>query len=84
MFAIDKGIELPPARKGRSDNAEYPFAKMKVGDSFLVPVHGKTSPAKVTERRRSLARRMFCAKRSLGFTFSLRTMKDGIRIWRVK
>lgn len=84
MFAIEKGIALPPARKGRSESAEYPFEKMKVGDSFLVPVHGKTAAKNLTARRKLVARRIFCARRSLGFHFSLRTVKEGIRVWRVK
>ena len=83
MFAIEKNIYLPPARRGHLAGADYPFKKMKVGDSFLVPIHGKTQPKSIAHKRRTIAASAYKAKKNLGFVFTLRTVKDGIRVWRV-
>ena len=84
MLAIEKNIPMPEARSGRQPEGGYPFQKMKVGDSFLVPVAPKTSPKTVTARRRLMNSHCQKAKARTGYQFSLRTMKNGIRVWRVK
>lgn len=82
MLAIEKNIALPTTRRGNS--SEFPFAKMKAGDSFLLPIHGKTGQKGRLLARKNVATAMWRAKKALGFEFTLRTLKEGIRVWRVK
>jgi hypothetical protein len=67
---IDKGIPAPPKRSIK----KYPFADMKVGDSVLVGGHlaGNARNAAYLHGVRS------------GKSFTSRTEKDGLRIWRTK
>lgn len=39
MIKIDKGIPMPTGR------VKYPFAQMKVGDSFAFPIRNRSSVA---------------------------------------
>lgn len=68
---IEKGIPIPHPGSGR---LSYPFHEMKVGDSILVT--DRTLP--------QLERMTGSYGRRHGVKFSLRKMKGGVRIWRVK
>lgn len=84
MFAIEKNIELPAPRRGHLGGADYPFRKMKVGESFLVPINGKVTATVVAVVRRRVVNAASKAKAKLGFSFTSRTVKGGIRVWRIK
>lgn len=71
VLAIDKGIPLP----AHSQRNKYPWAEMKVGDSFLCP------PA---TNRSSICSTAASAGRRLGSHYIVRTTKEGIRVWRDK
>jgi hypothetical protein len=66
MIPIDKGIPLP---------GKYPFDKMEVGDSFLVPAHIPRTTATAAATRYG---------KSLGMKFSFRITPEGLRCWRVE
>lgn len=77
-FRIEKGIVLPPtvakACPGRESAIDWPFERMKKGDSILVPFE-LANAAQVRIRREG-----FTAK-----DFTTRRIEDkGVRIWRIK
>jgi hypothetical protein len=67
---IDRGIPLPPPAKGK-----YPFARMRVGDSFFVD-----DLARISAVRTALRYRMRCHH---GERYTARKKPTGIRVWRV-
>lgn len=80
-FTIESNI-LPTARKitknrkgGPAVNAKYPWRQMAIGDSFLVT---DTSASKVGSAASSFTR--FHARE---MKFMVRTVKDGVRVWRI-
>lgn len=85
MFKIEKGIPVPDARTGtRSPDAvPYPFDKMKVGDSFFIPVKGPVTARRMMMRRVLAASYKFKRKSHSTISFSTRSFTDGVRIWRV-
>lgn len=74
MVKIETGIPAP-VRKGRGRPASYPFADMKVGDSFFVECDEK----KIQHIRVYASS---SAKR-LGFRFTVSKEAGGVRCWRV-
>ena len=80
-FAVESGIPTP--LRGKSGHhCKYPYASMKVGDSFLVPyTNGKHNEADV---KRVKAAVYGYAQYNVGYRFSVRSMSNGIRVWRVE
>jgi len=72
IYIIEKGIDIPSISKGNT-TLKYPFPKMDIGDSFV-------APKPESHRIRSAANAY--SKRS-GRSFTLRTLGDVIRIWRI-
>lgn len=67
QLPIDKNVPLP---------ARFPFAGMKVGDSFAVPADVKRATVAVAASRYG---------KENGKVFSVRKMKDGsYRCWRLE
>lgn len=73
MIRIERGIDLPNRKRGKS---KYPYEKMRVGDSFEVTgkkkstvLWGATQWAKNNNKK---------------WKFTIRTEETGIRIWRIK
>lgn len=82
MFTIDHNVPIPPSnphagghRKARQPYLRYPFAEMKVGDSFLVP-------AEIAPRASSAAGNY--AKANKPMKFLTRQTPEGLRIWRTQ
>ena len=66
MINIDKGIPVP---------IKYPFHKMEVDDSFIVPDNIKRSAVGIAARRYGVANNK---------KFTFRRLKDGTyRCWRI-
>ena len=63
---IETGFPVPIRTR-----AKYPWAEMKVGDSFFVPVK-VPSDINITG-----------ARLNTGFKFVRRTVDGGVRVWRV-
>lgn len=66
-YKIDKNVPVPSAqRKG----SKYPWAQMKVGDSFFIP--GKPKG-------------LYAAAKGAGIKITVRTVKEkgkeGVRVW---
>jgi hypothetical protein len=98
MYRIEKGIALPPARwRIKKRKKPYPFLKMKIGDSFMVPLsEGQTTAA----LQRKLTSRSSWETRIQRMKFATRVVRkgdvymvedvaheekaDGVRIWRTK
>lgn len=74
MYNIEKNIPFPSniVIKRRE---KYPFSQLKLGDSFLVP-DGKMSTISVSVAKynKNMQKRRFRA----------RTVKEGVRVWRVQ
>lgn len=80
----DRGIPMPmvtPKRKPRQEKFE--FIKFKVGDSILFE-HSSYSPAYMERDNFIHQSRRFNIKKSVNWKFTSRTVKGGIRIWRIK
>lgn len=70
MIMIDKGVPLPPSRKGLS---KYPWKDMAVGDSVFIQ----------NAIRTTLLPQVYRAARRYGIKFTARTCSDGVRVWRI-
>lgn len=72
---IEKGVPPPTSGSGRRKLQTWPFDKMEVGDSFLIPSG---------DPRRKL---VGCAKsvygKRTGTTFTQKAGADGVRVWRI-
>ena len=75
LFAVEKGVPLP-ARKNGDRATKYPFMRMEVGDSFLIPCQG--------EECRKAQMRVSGRKPTKGKKFTTRMVEGGIRVWRVE
>ena len=73
MINIDKNIPMPKIVRNGGPKAKYPFADMQVGDSFEVT--DKTT--------KKFASTCAAATRRLGSKFTIRTIDNGIRVWRI-
>jgi hypothetical protein len=78
--AIDTNIPVPAERWGgphksrRGPEEKYPWATMKVGDSFLADVKS-TNSIQLSKGRAEKRYKILCISR---------TTPDGVRVWRVK
>jgi hypothetical protein len=70
---IEKGLRIPDEKLWRH-NRQYPFAEMKIGDSFAVPL--------VEEAKVRSATSHYAARN--GVRFRVIKMKDNLRVWKVK
>lgn len=80
VFVVEKGIPMPArprgaGPKGSGPTLTYPFDKMEVTDSLLVPKGQKWQPVYSSAMQYGERR---------GLRFERRTMADGMRIWRVE
>lgn len=73
-IVIESGVPAPSGRAG------YPFGAMDVGDSFLVEAD-EDSSKKVATSIGASARNY---ARKSGGKFSVRTVDEGVRCWRVE
>lgn len=71
-YEIDKGIPIPP----RSCASKYPWADMKVGDSFFVP--GNKTRCEAVQAAAKYRSQRTAEK------YVTRTKPNGVRVWRAK
>lgn len=96
-YAIESGIPIPRAKTGPgsgqvlTDNFvnEYPFLRLRAGDSFFVP-YGVSADSVARQKLRSRLS-SYCSQaaekaKKLGYTmkFSTRTLDDGVRVFCTK
>ena len=75
---IEARIPIPPKKFGRQFLPKYPFAQMKAGDSFAVPVNGEG-------HKRLAAALGRAASDALGkgnYTIRTNPDKSAVRVWR--
>lgn len=72
-YRVQQGVPMPNARAQRV--IKYPFGRMAVGDSFLIPAK---------DMCRHAAHSVRGAARARGMTASVRKVRGGVRVWRVK
>ena len=75
MFQIEHGVPIPQSARGVGSR-KYPMNLLKVGDSFFVPKKTTSSFGGVIHAYRK--------KINASAKFTTRSMKGGVRVWRVK
>ncbi len=79
QIAIERFIPIPTKR---GCMAKYPLRKLVVSESFLVPCD---DTAGATQRLyNSLTSCAAGIERSTGYLFTMRRVKGGIRVWRIR
>lgn len=76
-YVIESGIEIPPRMASRKrDKTPLPEAleKLKVGQSVLVDDMSGSG----------IAASMLAVSRKTGYSFTMRNMHNGVRVWRVR
>ena len=81
MYKIEKNVKVSKINK-RGRRAIYPWEQMEVGDSFFVPVEGDNE--QFAKKSRSITATASARFNSGKGRYITRTLKDGIRVWRVE
>ena len=86
-FSIERGVPIPPVERGGGRHATYPFAQMRVGDSFTVTTseysNGRRKTAQLQSGLWNLAR-CYARKHNPAAKFATRKVDDStVRIWRI-
>ena len=81
-YKVEAGIPIPAGHGLSSEGPLYPWAEMRIGDSFFVPV----SKGEDCERRRRavLSSGYGWGNRNKGERFVTRLVDGGVRVWRAK
>ena len=79
MFEIENDVPIPPNARGR--NNKYPWADMKVGDSFFVP--GPPSGANPVTSS-AYNQNIKNIKNGIKGRWSCQGKDGGTRVWRVE
>lgn len=77
QFKVESGIAIPGVEKQTKNR--YPWAEMKLGDSFFVPAKNQSAAMK-----RVKAAVKYYRASNRGFRILCRRVDGGIRVWRVK
>ena len=75
MYEIEHGVAIPDKR--------YPFSELKVGDSFFIPFEDPSSKAENMLVSSAVSSSASHKGKILGRKFTMRTLYDGVRVWRV-
>lgn len=73
MYEIDDNVEIPPKRN--RSTKKYPWAEMKIGQSFFVPNKSQASLS---------ATAIGYSYRHPGLKFTTAKENDGVRCWRIE
>ena len=79
-YRVDKGVPIPSTGRGRK--CKYPWAEMKNGDSFAVPV-GDLQPS-VVVKRLSVSGIRWCQRNRPDLECVVARVGDRVRVWLVK
>lgn len=80
-ITIEKNI--PFMGISRLSNDYFPFDKMEVGDSFIIPHINNTPNPNQRVRLFNIASR-WVKKNASKNVFATRSLPEGVRIWRIK
>lgn len=84
---IDKNIPIPDPKFGPIGSrigCMYPFKKMNVGDSFFVKTKGPLQSRKKLQSIKSASKSWCKNNHVTNRKFTVRMLKNGVRIWRTK
>lgn len=79
-YKIEKGVPL--LGKNRPGKDEYPFSRLEVDESFLVPCEKGTKEVHLLQTHLCSMANKACMHNNKRFT--TRTVNGGIRVWRMK
>jgi hypothetical protein len=74
MLEIEKGIPMPEHNKKYAK--KFPFEKLEIGDSFLVPLAADKSPS-------SIYSAISQARKRLNIALTSARVEGGVRVWRI-
>ena len=74
---IEKNIPIPAPHRGVNRPLKYPWDKLEIGDSVLIPAKNKSDKETIRTAATSYGR-----KRKM--LFVSRTVEGGVRVWRTK
>jgi hypothetical protein len=77
-YPVDHNVPVP--KIVHRWNARYPWKELKINDSFFVPC----AEIDLVGTRNALSSCRSWAQKKTGYKFVLRTMNQGIRVWRVE
>lgn len=75
-FEIEDDVPFP---ESRTKSTDFPLKEMEVGKSFLIPAVGKQEKAKAYKNVYNAQKYI---NRTEGKKFIVRTVEDGVRVWR--
>lgn len=82
IMNIENNIPIPPdIRSGRFK--KYPFRDMAIGDSFLMPLDGKTASQIINKLTASAYHFKIKPGGNPKFKTAMRTVEGGVRCWRI-
>jgi hypothetical protein len=80
-FKIEKGVPIPAptlnGKRGPTPKGAM-VASLEVGDSFLFPIEG--GPTRTDASRMHALTQSY--SRKFGYTYVVRKLEDGMRVWR--
>lgn len=81
LYAIEKGVPIPPKRHALSGGSKYPWRQLEIGDSFLAPLpeHGDAR-----KHHASMTRSACQWAKAVNREFTTRRVEGGVRVWRTK
>lgn len=79
MYKIEMGVPIPP-RKTKRKGSKYPFADLKINESFFIEAADDEPVVKVMRRIVTTIGRI---SKTLGVRFTVRSYDNGVRVWRV-
>ena len=81
QYEVEKGIEIPKSKKGKGVT-KYPFSKMEIGDSFLIPKTDKNSSS--IQSIVLAACGLYRKRKNNNFKITTRIVDGDIRAWRIE
>lgn len=72
---FETNVPIPPARKGGADSLSYPFRQLLPGQSVLYPCTAQS----IRHKARRAAYRI---AEYYSWKITVRSLPDGIRVWR--
>lgn len=72
---IERNVPIPAPMRGGVSRAQYPFGQLAVGESVLYPCVETAARAKA--RKAAYQRAQY-----LGWKITVRSLVDGVRVWR--
>ena len=77
LFQPERNVPIPPPRRGGAVSATYPFKTLQPDESVLYPC--RTSPDRAKARKAA-----YRLAEHHGWEITVRSLPDGIRVWRHK